>query len=120
MGLIEPEETQALPGGATADWSSCRQLTNALRQVLHTAGFDKGQDVFVRLYLPCLIRRQKAIDCFRRGGLVLICAQTNRIALVQTDPGAIQPCAVLSDDASNELMTRSHCTLSVFHYAMNS
>jgi len=46
-----------------------------------------------------LVGLQKAIDHFRRARLILRRAQTNRIAPVQTDPGSIQPCAVLSDDA---------------------
>jgi hypothetical protein len=35
---------------------------------------------------------------------------------VQTDPGPIDPCAILFDDASDESITMSHTVLPFFHH----
>ncbi len=48
-----------------------------------------------------------------------MCAQTNRVALVQTGPGSIQSCAVLSDDAGNELIMGEHEAFPFFHRSID-
>src|SRR5262249_6080273 len=59
------------------------------------------------------------INRLRSVRLILICAQTNHMSLLQTDPGSIQPCVVLPDDAGNELFTRGHAVFPFFHHSMD-